>query len=221
RDAARQNPAPPAAQAPAAPSPGLVRLDESAEVWVDRQKHQVVVGGAVVFREGPLEMFACPKNTKEHESVVVVNAKAYLVHAALLAVGAKPGSPVSFQPKYKAAMGPIVKIEAMWKDKDGKEKRVNAQEWVRDVATKKAMKHDWVFAGSGFWKDPETGKSYYHAESGELICVSNFSTATLDLTVNSSQANSDLLFEAFTENIPELGTPVKLVLTPELEEKEK
>ena len=74
------------------------------------------------------------------------------------------------------------------------------------------MNHKWIFAGSGFWKDEDTGNENYLAEGGELICVSNFSTATLDLDVQSSQSNEGLLFEAWTERIPPLGTPVRLVL---------
>ena len=37
----------------------------------------------------------------------------------------------------------------------------------------------------------------------------------LDLPIESSQATSDLLFEAFTEHIPPVGTKVRLVLTPQ------
>jgi hypothetical protein len=51
--------------------------------------------------------------------------------------------------------------------------------------------------------------------------VSNFTTATLDLPVASPQANADLTFRAFTERIPPLGTPVRLVLAPKLMEKKK
>ena len=76
------------------------------------------------------------------------------------------------------------------------------------------MTYDWVFAGSGFWVEKESGRRHYHAEGGELICVSNFSTATLDVPVRSPQDNADLLFVAFEERIPPLGTPVHLKLKP-------
>jgi len=52
------------------------------------------------------------------------------------------------------------------------------------------------------------------AESGDLICVSNFPTATLDVPVKSSQANEELLYEPFTERIPPRDTKVRLVLRP-------
>ncbi|MEX0978835.1 MAG: YdjY domain-containing protein, partial [Pirellulales bacterium] len=54
----------------------------------------------------------------------------------------------------------------------------------------------------------------YLAESGDFICVSNFPSAMLDLPVKSSQANESLLYEAFTDRIPPVGTRVRLVLTP-------
>jgi hypothetical protein len=191
----------------------LVRLSKVESVWLDKKRKIVIVGGAVCTRQGPLEMFACPRGTKEYESVVAVNSKAQTVHAALLAVGVTPGTPVEFQPKYKAATGPIIEILVLWHDdKTKKLRRVHAQQWVRHVKSQSAMSEDWVFAGSGFWKDPDTGEEFYQAEGGELICVSNFSTATLDLPVASPQDNQGLYFDAFTENIPPLGTRVWLAL---------
>ena len=65
------------------------------------------------------------------------------------------------------------------------------------------MTHRWVFAGSRFWVNERTGERIYTAESGDLICVSNFDTAVLDLPIESSGANEGLLFEAFTERIPQ------------------
>ena len=76
------------------------------------------------------------------------------------------------------------------------------------------MEFDWVFAGSGFWKDEDTGESHYQADGGDFICVSNFPTAMLDLPVPSSQSNDALNFTAFTANIPPKGTKVRMVLRP-------
>jgi hypothetical protein len=190
-----------------------VRLDPKAEVWVDAQRRRVIIGGQICLREGLLEMFACPKGTKEHESIVSVNTRAYMVHAALLAIGARAGQPVQYDPVYRAATGDRISIEVLWRDDAKKVVRRRAQDLVRNVSTRTAMQHDWVFAGSGFWQDETTGDRYYQAEGGELICLSNFSTATLDLTVESPRDNAALLFEAFTEQLPPLGTPVRLVLS--------
>lgn len=193
------------------------RVDPRARLWVDKTKKQVILDSRVSLRRGMLEMFACPTRTKEHESVVAVESKAFLVHAALLSVGAETGRPVQHSPKYKPPTGSVIKIEVEWADTDGKLQRRPAQDWVRHVESKEAMTEQWVFAGSGFYKDPDTGREYYMAEGGDFICVSNFASATLDIAAASTQSNDGLLFEAFTERVPVLGTPVRLYLTPEKE----
>ena len=70
----------------------LLRLSKDDSCWIDRKRKQVVVEAEVCLREGYLEMFACTKGTKEHEAVVALKSKAYVMHAALLAVGAKVGA---------------------------------------------------------------------------------------------------------------------------------
>lgn len=199
------------------PPPGAQAMPGVKNIWVDRKTHTVYVDGAVSLRQGVLEMFACPKGTKEHESVVALDCKAYLVHTALLAVGAKSGTPVKFVEEYIPPTGDVIDISVQWIDPAGKRQTARAQEWVKDAKTGKAMDCQWVFAGSGFWKDEQTGKNHYMAEGGDLICVANFSTATLDVTAESTQANDGLMFEAFTKHVPALGTPVRVVLKPRLE----
>jgi hypothetical protein len=200
---------------PKLPEPdGAVRLSPKFDVWLDAKQGVVIVDGLVSLRRGMLEMFACTRNTKEHESVVSVNTQAFLVHAALMRLGAEPGHPVQFVPEYRPPSGTEIAIDVQWRDADGKQQTARAQDWVRDVRTQKAMTHPWVFAGSRFWIDEETGKQYYQAEGGDFICVSNFGTAMLDVPIESSQSNEALEFEAFTEQIPPLGTPVRLLLRP-------
>jgi hypothetical protein len=204
---------------PKLPEPkGAKRLSSEYDVWVDPKEKTVIVDGQVSLREGMLEMFACTRNTKEHESVVSANTKAYIVHAALLGLGAEPGHPAQWVPDYKPPAGTEIEITVFWLDEKGKEQTTRAQEWVKDIRTGKAMTHPWVFAGSRFWTDEETGKKYYQAEGGDFICVSNFSTAMLDIPIESSQSNAELGFEAFAERIPPLGAPVRLILKPKLKE---
>lgn len=193
--------------------PGMVRLDPKSRVWADKKNKRIVVDGYIALTAGQLEMLACPVGTKEHESVVAVFSKAQVVHAGLLAVGAKQGKPVQWEPTYQPPTGSEVRVYALWFDEAGKKQHVDTRQWVRVVGTEdKTLDVNFVFAGSMFWKDPETGEERYQAESGDLICVSNFSTATLDVPMRSSQVNSGLLFSAFTQRIPEVHTPIRLVL---------
>ena len=190
--------------------------DGDFAAWVDPRRGVVLIDGQVTLRAGPLEMFACLQRTKEHESVIAVNTQAFPIHAALLALGAEPGHPVQFQPKFAPPAGTEIDIEVRWRDTEGQWQSARAQEWVRDVNTGEALKNSWVFAGSMFWTDPKTGRQFYQAEGGDFICVSNFGSAMLDLPIESTQTNQGLFFEAFTEQIPPLGTPVRLVLKPRL-----
>jgi hypothetical protein len=204
---------------PADPTAKLKRLSEDYPVWLDTKNKQVIMDGEICLTRGPLEMFACTKGTKEHESVVSVPTKAFVVHAALLALGSKTGSPVKYQPKFVPPSGAKVDIWVYWVDEKGKQQKARAQDMVRVVKSKKAMEYPWVFAGSGFYVDEETKKQYYLAEAGDFICVSNFPGAMLDVPMESTSDNDDLLFEAFTENIPPKGTKVKIVLAPQIDKK--
>lgn len=279
----------------------LVPLNKAGTVLLDAAGKRVLVQSKVVLREGVLEMLACLKQTKEHESILAVDAKAYVIHTGLLALGARPGRPVQFVKEvetpggetklveeFKPPTGQEIEIYLQWKDKDGKRHRVDARQWVRHninryytaklkelpadleladeprdgdirydkrtgelfwfgpMTAKKRdellarseskeyrkavesfyrqsqpreMKARWVFAGSSYHVDEETGKRYYQAEGGDLICVANFPTATIDVGAESSSQQGGLLFEAYTDRIPPTDTEVTIELVPVFEKK--
>jgi hypothetical protein len=185
---------------------GYQRLQKTGNVWLDTKGNRVVMVGEVCLREGQLEMFACLKGTKEHEAIVAVPSKARDIHAALLVCRAEPGSPAKFIPKYEPARGTRIDVTVFWTDKNGKRHQAPAQDWITNTRTDKPMTEYWVFGGSGFYEDEETGQRYYKAEDGDFVCISNFTTAMLDLPIESSQSNEALLFKANTAAIPPVGT---------------
>ena len=186
-----------------------------SEIWLDQENKSVIVAGHTCLTRGGLEMFVCPVNTKEHESVIAAHSQAFEVHAALLAVKAKPGNPVEWDPKYKPASGSIIEVKVTWRDPEsGRLVTRWGKELVRNYRDGTGLANDWVFGGSILEKDPDTGESYYYAEGGPLLCVSNFATAAIDLNVPSTASDEGLLYEAFTENLPAKGTKVYLQLTP-------
>jgi hypothetical protein len=199
----------------------LTKLVPVSPVWLDSQNKRVVLIGQVCQTDALLELFACLTATKEHEAILVFDTKAEVVHAGLLAIGAEPGRPVQFLPVYIPAQGTEVEITLKWKDEKGEVQTARAQEWIIDTKTGKEMKDNWVFAGSRFWQNDKTGKEFYMAEGGEFICVSNFPNAMLDVPVESTQTNDQLLFRANSKRIPPIGTPVTMILTPKPEKKPK
>jgi hypothetical protein len=188
------------------------------EVLPDKRR-RVLVSAEVCLREGQLEQLMCRKQTKEHEAILTADVDARHIHAALIAAGAKEGSPVRFAPEYRPASGTRIKVSVQYKDK-GKEVTAPAQSWIKNAKDNKTLQSDWVFAGSRFVKNPlDDGKEYYLANDGDIICISNFETALLDLPIKSPKDNADLIFVANRERIPPLGTKVVVILEPVLEAK--
>ena len=198
----------------------LQRLDPVDLVWITRDRASVVVQGQICQTQAPLETFACLRGTKEHESVIVVYSSAHTIHAGLLATGIEPGNPVQFYPDFIPGRGPEVEVTVVWKNEQQKTVRARGQEMVRNVSKKQPMKEPWVFVGSRFVKYDD-GEEFYMADGeGVLIGVANFTGAVLDIPVRSSDSGASLLFEALTEKIPPLATPVTLLLTPKRQEGE-
>ena len=183
-------------------------------LWVDKENGRVYFDGYVTMRTGPLEMLACQSGTKEHESVVAVLPKSSEVHAALLAVGAKSGTPVAFLPRFVPATGQRIRVWICYRDANGKFQVADARRWIREGESEKQLEEDWVFGGSSFWKDPRDDREYYQADGGDMVCVSNFSTAMMDLPIASSAEASRQMYTPFTDRIPERGVPVRVVLVP-------
>ena len=125
----------------------LQRLSPTQPVWLDKKDRCIVLQGEVCAAGYPLEFFATYSN-RDYESVLSVNVTPSIVHAGLLAVGATPGHPARFQPTFSPPTGTEIAVEVCWKDAKGLMQRVPAQQWIRNIKTKKVLDSNWVFAGS-------------------------------------------------------------------------
>jgi hypothetical protein len=191
--------------------PILVPL--GASLRLDKTNGFVVIDAEVALKEGLLEMFLCPRRSKEHESVMVADVKPRDVHFALLLAGAVPGRPVQFDPP-KPPSGQRIKV---WieREVEGRKTVVDAREWIRDDQAKQPMSADFVFVGSQFVRAPGSDKSIYVGDDGYLICVANFPGAVIDVARHSTAADAEQkLYVPFTERIPDRGAKVRLVLEP-------
>jgi hypothetical protein len=279
-DATDRPPAPPMAVSLAIePSAAAKKLNPAGTVLLDVANKKVILRGELCLREGLLEMLVCKAKTKEHESIASVDADAYVVHAALMALGAKPGTPVKFQPEFAPPTGQKIDIYLGWTDEFGRPHRYPAQKLIRRAtqryytavleplpadlkidnrgdlrydeitheviwfgpmtdAQKKSllsrsqdkkfheiiekfsrdsqpqeMNADFVFAGSGFFKQKD-GTQYYMAEAGNVVCVANFGDAMIDIAQRSSADNGGLMFEPYTERLPSRRTAITIELIP-------
>jgi hypothetical protein len=184
------------------------------------QTRRVIVTATVCLRKGPLEGLLTRKKKKEHEYILAADIDARHLHTALTLAGAKPGSPVRFEPVYAAAHGTTIKVSLRY-EKGGKTVTVPASKWVRHFKTHKALDQDWVFAGSRFVPNSENkdGPPDYIANHGDLICVCNMASAVLDLPVASPKKFEDRNWEINTDQVPADGTKVEVLLEPVIKKK--
>ena len=198
-----------------------VEIGKNVTLEVHGDTRRVLINSTVCLQRGALELLMCRKQTKEHESILTSDSDARDIHKALVIAKAEPGKPARYLEKgIQPPTGTKIKISVQY-EKKGKLVTEPAGKWVRNMKTLKELDEDWVFAGSAFTKnvlDPKK-PDIYLANEGDVICVSNFEDAMLDLPIASPKDDADRSFEAFTERIPALETKVVVILEPVLEEK--
>lgn len=194
-----------------APDPAWKELGKS--LWFDPKERGLIVRARVVLNEGFLEHLLCRDRTKEHESILSTDAVPRQMHAGLLLAGAEAGKPVQFRPEFRPPSGTPIAIELEWSE-GGKTKRADAKTWVKDERTGKTLAVDWVFGGGHLFEDPDTKRMIYSPDGGDVITVSNFVSAMLDVPFASSAEDTARTFVARTEVIPPRGTPVTMILRP-------
>lgn len=193
----------------------VIQVGPNVYLEVDGSKRMVVVSSKVVRREGLLELLLCREKTKEHESILAASVDAKDMHQAMLIAGMKTGTPVQFLPDYKPAKGVPLDIKLRYKDPKGIEQTNSAREWIRKSMTTIPLEANWVFAGSKLIPNSIDSKAppYFLANDGDLISISNFESALIDVSIKISSSNADLGYEPFTEKIPPVGTPVAILIS--------
>jgi len=163
-----------------------------------------------------LEAIVCTKDTKEHESLVVTQARPSHIHAALLLAGHVPGAPGSFdwtgetmkpvQPK-----GDEVEVRLIAPGADS-----DPRTWIMNARTQITLRETlqrshFVFAGS--LERTKQGVTMYDADhSGTLIGLSTFGTETIAFSqlLNPDSGIEEPVWIADRRQVPKLGTPVRI-----------
>lgn len=240
----REAPPKPPAEAPKPPVPvptpkpdvGVKPPEKAKEAFahirVDQASKVVEIDGIVPIdahnKETPdvyLEVMVCTRDSKEHESLVMTDAKPREVHAALLLIGLKPGRPGSVQFDGKSLnrtppTGDGVSVTIAYKDAQGREVECSAADWIVKSDRKarllpKSPGPAWVFAGSRFVT--RNGKEWYDADgAGTLVGLTTFGGETVAWRdVESPEASVDEPeWIADAAKVPPFGTPVVVRLRP-------
>jgi biopolymer transport protein ExbD len=134
----------------------------------------------------------------------------------LLALGLTPGRAARWSGQDEDAIfeppaGPGLKISFRWTDAGGREHTVAASEWITAGEGSKAKPPEqWVFVGS----DVRPDGRYLADRHGELISVSNFASATIDVPFESSADDALRDFVVATEKVPPQHTYVDVIIEP-------
>jgi hypothetical protein len=198
----------------AEPPAAAPKIGKLPHLTFDAKNKQVRVEADALAVDAPLEFFCVLTNTSEHESVLRSNVKPSDLHTALLAIGLKPGRPVSFSEtthKWSPPQGPPLQVHVEWQDKDGKTVSVPAYRLMRNTKSKKEMPIlTWVFVGSRTMEDG----SYAADTTGYIISVVNFDLTVIDIPELKTSNNETLEWERNPDLAPPGGTKVTMVIEP-------
>jgi hypothetical protein len=198
----------------------------------------VDVDSRVCLKEGLLELIACTKDTKEHESIIMIEAKPSHVHAALLLIGGRPGSPATQRmiegehPRFISTPphGGPVEVFLVLKDAEGKETEHPISDFLvragedgsvggggKEEEAEGFTKDPFVFAGSMLVPDGNGPRRYLCDESGNVISISTFGDELLCLSGFHENANGSLMWSVNGEKLPGIGEKVILRLRPKVD----
>lgn len=202
------------------------------------KKGYVDVDARVCLTEGLLELIACTKDSKEHESMIAIEAKAAHVHAALLLVGAVPGNP-AMRKEVETENGPRwvdipprgqdIDVFLVINNKEGKPEEFPISKFLIKGLDESGdgvpVEHDkdedrkfptntFLFVGSHVYKDGESDPIYLADESGNVISLSTFGDELLALPGVHEHANDALAWAVDSTHLPPLNSKVILRLKP-------
>jgi hypothetical protein len=176
---------------------------------------QVEIEAKVILREGALELFAYSKAPvpKEHESILLMQAKPQAIYQALGLIGLTPGQTTRYFPethKTRPASGDPVDVLVRC-EKNGKPVERSACDWMLDMKTKQAMaRTPWLFTGS----ERDANGAFEADIEGTIVTVVDFPSSLLSIPASHTSSDSDLWLTANTAEIPPKDTPVTLILRP-------
>jgi hypothetical protein len=196
---------------PAATDPPGGRADFAPGVVIDWSELHVELEGRVVLQSGPLELAVCSPRTREHESIVTIQARPLDVYNALGLIGLTPGRPFTYDEKndrWLAPQGDFVEVNVHYVQQ-GRPKTVNLWNWMADAESGKPVEpREWVFCGSRRF----TGGTFGADADGTVICVVDFDTALIGLADAHSADNAALWVQANPRTVPPEGTPCTLLI---------
>ncbi len=179
--------------------------------------HLDAAGHVVGQRFEWLELLACRPGTREHESLVTLDAQAAHLQLGLILLGLTPGQPATAQRQDDQLIvtpphGPAVELFFILPDQP--DRPVPAHRWVVDQQTGEPLAENrWLFLGSKIVE--HRGKTFFLAEdNGTLVSLVNFGDELLGRDTDASADGGNDLWTAHPDRLPPAGTPILLRFRP-------
>jgi hypothetical protein len=173
---------------------------------VDTAARTVTCPAEINMDEGPIEYLAVAPKGKLHESLLRVDVRPLYLQLGLLMLNLEPKNVLKAQGDKTTPQGDPVEIRVRWRDAQGTQQDVRAEELIAEMPGEKVMaKHDWVFTGSRILK--EVG---FEADvSKSLVAVWHDPAAILD---NPLPGGADNAYIVNTKRVPKRGTRVEFLI---------
>ena len=206
-------------------------------IKIDTENKRVDIDAKVVLDEGLLELVACIKDSKEHESLVVIEAVPMHIHTALLLIGAENGRPAMVKPAneektqwlHLPPKGDPIAVSLVYPDPEDETKTIERpiSDFIKrtedgigndgdeeEKAEEPAKVFDtFLFAGSIMSQNEQGDREYVADVYGNVISISTFGDEVLCLPARISQENAALVWSVDKKHLPKRGTKVTLRLT--------
>ena len=193
----------------------------------------VDVNATICLHKGLLELVACTKGTKEHESILSISARPMHIHTAMLLLGASPGTPAMRRAQEGARTrwvpvdpaGDSVWVSLVFAESKGKLQEYPIQKFISPaqpdeisgIPAKKKLATfpaSFLFAGSHLVEDGPGPRKYVCEQSGNVISISTFGDELLCLPGIHGHQNDGLAWQVNSKGLPGIGEQVILRLRP-------
>lgn len=185
-------------------APGVFRV---GSVTIDANQRQIAIDGHVNMSSGIVELLACARFGKTHESVFAMEAEPYHIQVGLLLLGLEPTKrPLRFQGDKDAPTGDSVVVTVAWTDSTGKRVEVRGEDAILDLRTNQSMQRTpWVFVGS------RVANGQFEAQvDGNIITTYHDPATIIDNPLEGG--GDDTVYGVNSALVPRVGTPVTLTV---------
>jgi hypothetical protein len=194
-------------------TPAMVKTGDGiyklGKIDLDLSKKTITIYGNVNMSYGLIELLACTKIGKLHESALVMDVQPVHLQTALILLGLEHEGGLRYQGDPRTPKGDRVRIWVEWDGDDGKSRRHRAEDLVFNRVTGSHMKHtDWVFSGSRI----DSNGVFMAQAIGTLITTFHDPDAIIDNPL--PEGGDDTVYIVNAQIAPPKGTPIRMIITP-------